>query len=77
MSSEQKNSEGVERVESSAIRQSAPLEPLVRKRGLHESSSDLAYWLSQSPQARIAALEAMHRLGRLQDLADIEKLEES
>jgi hypothetical protein len=61
MSSEQKNCEGVERLESSAIRQSAPLEPLVRKRGLHESSSDLAYWLSQSPQARIAALEEIRQ----------------
>ena len=52
------------------------MEHTVTKTSLHRGSSataaDLAYWLSQSVQARLAAVETL-RLQHLQTLSDAEQ----
>lgn len=61
---------------------------VVKRRDLHEPTTDLASWLAQSPQDRLAAVETLRRAhhgrtdlldnkrasGRAQDVADVEAL---
>jgi hypothetical protein len=37
------------------------IDRVVAKYGLHEQPSDVAYWLSKSPEERIAAVEFLRR----------------
>jgi hypothetical protein len=37
------------------------LQPVVKKKGLHDSDSDFAFWQSQTMQQRLAALEQIRQ----------------